>query len=197
MWDFVARRRRGAAPLRLRRREIRPVAPSRAARLLGARDEPPRAESERDRARRAASSSAPRATSSCGVPAFVLLERRLRRRVAAALRGAAAAGSSCQTICLGSLDYQPAAAIEVGVGSESVSHARRAAGSLRCRAAANVQQSKWAARWAAPRKRWTERAARSYRYRACEASGGRLVALAPMAQNPSSLSKVWLCLGTK
>ena len=54
-------------------------------------------------------------------------------------------------------------------------------------AAANVQQSKWAAQ---QRKMWTERAARSYRYRACEASGGRLVALAPMAQNPSSLSKV-------
>ena len=59
-------------------------------------------------------------------------------------------------------------------------------------------KAKWAAQQpGAPRKMWTERAARSYRYRACEASGGRLVALAPMAQNPSSLSKVWLCLGAK
>ena len=61
-------------------------------------------------------------------------------------------------------------------------------------AAAKVQQSKMGS--PAPRKIWTERAARAIRSAAGEASGERLVALAPIAQNPSSLSKVWL-LGHK
>ena len=91
MWDFVARRRRGAAPLRLRRREIRPVAPSRAARLLGARDElAPRRVREGPRAL-ARGELGPRPLARDELlrraPAqFVgLLVRRLRRRVAAAL----------------------------------------------------------------------------------------------------------------
>ena len=91
LWDFVARRRRGAAPLRLRRREIRPVAPSRAARLLGARDElAPRRVREGPRAL-ARGELAPRPLARDELlrraPAqFVgLLVRRLRRRVAAAL----------------------------------------------------------------------------------------------------------------
>ena len=91
MWDFVARRRRGAAPLRLRRREIRPVAPSRAARLLGARDElaPRRVREGPGPLARGELATRPLTRDELlrRAPAqFVgLLVRRLRRRVAAAL----------------------------------------------------------------------------------------------------------------
>ena len=61
-------------------------------------------------------------------------------------------------------------------------------------AAVNVQQYKcWApGRVPAPRKKWTDRAARSYPLRACEASGGRLVTSAPRddTQNPSPLCQI-------
>ena len=57
-----------------------------------------------------------------GAPRYQKVQEPLRPRS----RGAAAAGSSCQTICLGSLDDQPASALGVNVGSDQ----RRMLGAL-------------------------------------------------------------------